>query len=300
MVVMVVVDVVGGEVDVVAGGRGLDGRGRHRRRDRRRTVVVRRCTPRRPAPSRTRRRRDDTNDTPPVSAPSGTWSGQRRAEPVRANGVLSYDAVGGEQPVDPGVDRATQLTERGHPVAEHDVVELAHGESVAEARLGLAAEALDLEATDHVARRLAGRRDVAVDLGLGVGSILGGVVHEEGDGLVAGPPQSVQAGVDDQAGGAERIEGEHAESLERASCTGTSRRRGARRRDPNLRRNSSPRAAPTTGCRSSSWASASWRWCPGIASWKVVTSSWKRVHALGSAVLKKNVPPRPPSGEGPV
>src|SRR5688572_22309722 len=76
---------------------------------------------------------------------------------------------------DPPLDAAAELRERQHPVPEHDVVERRDREPLAKTRASLLAEALDLEATNHVAGRLTGIGDVAVNLSRCPGPVLGGV-----------------------------------------------------------------------------------------------------------------------------
>ena len=53
-----------------------------------------------------------------------------------------------------------------------------------------------------------------------------------------------------------------------------------------------------SGTSSSSEAIASWRWWPGMPSWKAIASISKVPHAVGSAMLTKKVPPRLPSLAG--
>src|SRR6202012_5443014 len=82
-----------------------------------------------------------------------------------------------------------------------------------EGGLGLVARILDGELAEVIAERLAGPGDVTVDLGLNL--VIGerGVLAEVLLGLFAGPSLGVDAGVDDQAGGAPGLVAEHAEGL---------------------------------------------------------------------------------------
>src|SRR4029450_4570355 len=102
-----------------------------------------------------------------------------------------------------------------HPArAQHQVVEAAQVEAVAEAGLGQLPQPDQLQAADHVGQGLAGVGNVAVDLVLDVDPGEGGVGVHVVDRLIPAPAELVQAGVDHQPAGPPGVEREHAEALQ--------------------------------------------------------------------------------------
>src|ERR1700694_1084387 len=89
------------------------------------------------------------------------------------------------------------------------------GKSLAEALSGMATETLDLQPTNHVARRLARIADVPIDLYLAVLAVLRGVGEYGLHRRVARPTHRVQTSVGDEPGGPYRVGTEHAHALER-------------------------------------------------------------------------------------
>jgi hypothetical protein len=100
-------------------------------------------------------------------------------------------------------------------VAQHDVVETGEGELRAEAAPRALAQLGDRALADLVGERLAGPHDVAVHLVGDVALRAGLDALEHVHGLAARPAERVHARVDDEARGAPRLRGEHAEAVER-------------------------------------------------------------------------------------
>lgn len=88
-------------------------------------------------------------------------------------------------------------------------------EALAELFLRRCTHPLDLEASDHVGQRLTRhRRDVAVDLFRDRVHRHRRVLSQVIDGLLAGPSESVDSGVDDEATGTHRVCREHPHPVE--------------------------------------------------------------------------------------
>src|SRR5581483_10673463 len=112
---------------------------------------------------------------------------------------------------EPGVDAALQHVERQRARAEHDLVEGAQIEALPELLAGAVAQRENLELSELVRARLAGVRDVAVDLVDHVEPRLRGVVEEVRDGAVTRPAERMHPGVDDEPDGAPHLVAERPE-----------------------------------------------------------------------------------------
>ena len=114
-------------------------------------------------------------------------------------------------------------------------------------------------------------------------SVSGRVGHHEVDRLLPAPAEGVEAGVDDEPAGPQGVGAVHPHPVDRARSRAPSRRRAARCRGPSPRRTPSCGGACGTraSCRAAREAIASWRWCPGMPSWKAIASSSKRPHDVG-------------------
>src|SRR4051812_32951215 len=93
------------------------------------------------------------------------------------------------------VDQLTQHVERQRPVLDDDGMEVANVETAAERLAGAVAQLEDAQLADHVAGRLAGIVEIALDLAPDIAFGEQGVLREELHALLAGPVHGVNAGV---------------------------------------------------------------------------------------------------------
>src|ERR1700686_4057972 len=135
---------------------------------------------------------------------------------ARKHGGVSAGRSARARALDPVADQAADHVDGDGAVLEHDRMELLEIEAVAEPRLRLATQAVELELADHVAQRLPGGGEIAIDLALRLPLGQRGVLDEEAHGAGAIPAQRVQTGVDHQARGAPGLISEHSESRRRA------------------------------------------------------------------------------------
>ena len=105
----------------------------------------------------------------------------------------------------------------GTPVPQHDVVEVAHVESRPHLLLRLLPQLGELQLTDFVGQRLAGPRDVAIDLRERLRRHVGLEVRTR---AFPRPAHRVHAGVHDQSHGAELLVGQLAEPAGRIAIDG--------------------------------------------------------------------------------
>src|SRR5690606_38855252 len=126
-------------------------------------------------------------------------------------GGLQLTGAGG---VDPAGDLGLQHPQADGGPAEHGVVEAPDVEGLAEPAPGVVPQAQDLPLADLVGERLAGHADVAVDLDDDLVPVDRRVGGHEVDGLLAGPAQRVEPGVDHQPAGPPGVAGQHAEAVE--------------------------------------------------------------------------------------
>ena len=115
---------------------------------------------------------------------------------------------------DPPLDFLPQHPEREAAVFERDVVEHLDVEARAEFLARLLAQSPNLEAADHVGRRLAGHGDVAVHFRLRAVLRLGRVRKHVVDRLLPRPSQRVHAGIHDQPRGAQALVRQQAEPVD--------------------------------------------------------------------------------------
>ena len=104
---------------------------------------------------------------------------------------------------DPFVGAGFEEVQRQRAAVQDFVVEGADIELRSQLLLGMVAEFANLELPEFLAERLSGPGDVAVGLGLDRGLVDGTGLAHEFDDLIATPALGVNAGVDNQAHGAE-------------------------------------------------------------------------------------------------
>src|SRR5688572_9448579 len=97
---------------------------------------------------------------------------------------------------DERVDTALEHVQRQRSRQQHVVVKVLDVESIAKRGARLLAELDQLELSDHIRGRLAGIHDVSLDLA-GLDAVV--------DGLLARPPEGMEARVDDQPARAEQL-----------------------------------------------------------------------------------------------
>ena len=146
--------------------------------------------------------------------------------------------------------------------------------AVAEGAFRVAADALDFQTADHVRQRLARVRRCSGRSRRRFRPrrhrrVLAEVLHR----LCAAPsPACIPVSTTSRAA-RQRVAGEYAEPVEGVGVEAHLVGQPLARRGPTPRRSAGPRVpAQRAAARPRAWAIATWKWCPGTASWKAVGS----------------------------